>query len=113
MKKIALASAAMGGAALIAFGASGTFASFTDQATVTSSAVSAGSLEISATESATASIGGEDMAPGAKATRTFKLTNSGEGVTAVPSVQVLSIANQDDGCTSKSEEAVDECWTAA
>ena len=42
MKKIAIGAAAMGGAALIAFGASGTFASFNDVQSVTDQSAGAG-----------------------------------------------------------------------
>jgi hypothetical protein len=114
LKKIALVSAAMGGAALIAFGASGTFASFSDSQQLKTSAVSAGSLKISAEEAASTTVQGTNMAPGSTAVRVFKLTNSGAGVTATPTVQVLSIANMEDGCTSSSEEkSGDDCTNAS
>jgi Camelysin metallo-endopeptidase len=66
MKKIALASAAMGGAALIAFGASGTFAAFSDSET-TSAAAGAATLDLRA--GVTNAPSGEvalNMAPGDK-----------------------------------------------
>jgi predicted ribosomally synthesized peptide with SipW-like signal peptide len=64
VKKIVIASAAMGGAALIAFGASGTFAAFTDQQQITASA-GTGSIVLDmtkATDSASASV--SNLKPG-------------------------------------------------
>ncbi|WP_029431788.1 TasA family protein [Blastococcus sp. URHD0036] len=76
MKKIAIASAAMGGAALIAFGASGTFAEFTDEA-VSSSSAGAGTLVVTTTEDADTLVQSIQLAPGEKQRLAFPVQNGG------------------------------------
>lgn len=81
MKKIVLASAAMGGAALVAFGAAGTFASFTDSASSATSDAQAGTLFLvpsQANQEATAQAATvDDLAPGQEATYAFYVQNGG------------------------------------
>ncbi|MGY1739403.1 MULTISPECIES: TasA family protein [unclassified Blastococcus] len=109
MKKIAIASAAMGGAALIAFGASGTFAAFSDTDTVNNTAATAGSLVIDATGTTTTAMAGQRLVPGQSVERTFLVENDGQGVAGYPSAKVTKITNTEDGCTSTSEGQADDC----
>lgn len=80
MKKIVLASAAMGGAALVAFGASGTFAAFSDQASSGTEAAGAGTLYLSPGQTERQSAEGvvvEGLAPGDEVTYAFYVNNDG------------------------------------
>lgn len=111
MKKIALASAAMGGVALIAFGASGTFASFTDTGNLTSEA-GAGTLVLNASSpSATARVDAMSLRPGESAKYAYFIKNAGN----LPGTVDLSVAVTDaaDTCNTQSERDVDsDCASA-
>ncbi|MGY1772053.1 TasA family protein [Blastococcus sp. SYSU D00813] len=100
MKKIAIASAAMGGAALIAFGASGTFASFTDEAVTTGSA-GAGTLVITASESIQTDAQSVELAPGETTRLSFPVENGGSIDGSLSAVG--SVDEAPDGCESASE----------
>lgn len=105
MKKLALASAAIGGAALVAFGASGTFANFTDSATQNVEA-GAGTLVLnSAAPSGTPAAKAMALKPGESATFAYYVQNGGSmdaGLTAL-----ADVTDYEHGCSSNSEFAVD------
>ncbi len=109
MKKIAIASAAMGGAALIAFGASGTFAEFTDSGRTAGSA-GAGTLVLSASESIATEAESLGLAPGESTRLTFPVENAGsvDGLLTA----VGTVVDAADDCSSASEADVDDCETA-
>ncbi|WP_409329281.1 TasA family protein [Trujillonella humicola] len=100
MKKIAIASAAMGGVALIAFGAGGTFAAFSDTAE-TSGEVGAGTLVLSTTEEISTQARNLELAPGQSTLLAFPVQNGGN----LPGVLTAVAAIQDapDACDSASE----------
>jgi hypothetical protein len=76
MKKIALASAAMGGAALIAFGASGTFASFSDTATLSGQTAGADTFELAVGGGVVSTDQAElSLAPGESARYAYSIKN--------------------------------------
>jgi predicted ribosomally synthesized peptide with SipW-like signal peptide len=75
LKKIALASAAMGGAALIAFGASGTFASFSDSQTVSGNQAGSGTLTVSANRQAEVTTADVSIAPGSSSRQAYYVVN--------------------------------------
>lgn len=77
MKKIALAAAAMGGTALIAFGASGTFAAFSDTETIANQQAGADTFEL-AVDGGVVTAGAKEMSlsPGGSARYAYKITNS-------------------------------------
>lgn len=111
MKKLAIASAAMGGAALVAFGASGTFAAFTDADQVTSTA-GAGTLVLDATSrSATAPAEALDLNPGESASYAYWVKNAG---TLPGTLDVAAtVTDLEGGCASESELAADPTCDAA
>jgi hypothetical protein len=111
VKKIALAATAMGGTALIAFGASGTFAAFSDSTTQDVSAVAAGSVVVNSWDKTTAGMASTPLVPGQSVVRSYYVRNGGN-IAGLPSAQVLSLTNKDDGCTSNSEGAIDDCLNA-
>lgn len=105
MKKIALASAAMGGVALIAFGASGTFASFQDVETGTATA-SAGSMNLAIGEGQrTGTIPALGLNPGQSTTVAYWITNT--GTTAGTLTADLSATDEERGCQEPEKEAGD------
>lgn len=107
MKKIAIASAAMGGAALIAFGASGTFASFTDSSTESASA-GAGTLVITSFDQVVpVTAEALDLAPGEQTQYAYFLRNDGS-LPGNLTASVEDVSNLEDGCASASESAAEE-----
>ncbi|MGY1609344.1 TasA family protein [Geodermatophilus sp. SYSU D00700] len=108
MKKIALASAAMGGAALLAFGASGTFAALSDTTTQDVGTVAAGSVVVNTWDKTSANMASTPLTPGDSVVRSYYVQNGGS-VAGRPSAQVLNVTNVDDGCTSSSERSIDDC----
>jgi predicted ribosomally synthesized peptide with SipW-like signal peptide len=96
VKKLVIASVAMGGAALIAFGASGTFANFTDSSSVGNTA-GAGSIVLNAgSESATAAAQATTLQPGGTAQYAYFVENAGT-LPGMISAQ-LTIADKENGC---------------
>ena len=106
MKKIALASAAMGGVALIAFGASGTFASFTDTEAVTASA-GAGTLDLTVgsgpVATATAAMA---LTPGHSTTQSYWVNNAGT-VAGTLSADLSIVADDENLCAEPETESGD------
>jgi hypothetical protein len=109
VKKLVIASAAMGGAALIAFGASGTFASYNDQTVQNVGAVAADSVVVNSWDKTTAEMASTPLSPGDSVVRAYYVRNSGTAA-GRPNAQLLNVTNKDDGCTSESEKATyDDC----
>jgi predicted ribosomally synthesized peptide with SipW-like signal peptide len=109
MKKIALASAAMGGVALFAFGASGTFASFTDSEEVTATA-QAGTmdLQVGGKEAVrTADLG--TLNPGETKTVSYWIHN--EGSVAGTLLAGLAVTDAEWGCTGPEGQVAGEVCT--
>jgi predicted ribosomally synthesized peptide with SipW-like signal peptide len=105
MKKIALASAAMGGAALLAFGASGTFAAFTDAEQGTASA-SAGTMDLAVgAGQLTGKISSLGLNPGQGTTVSYWITNT--GTTAGALTADLSVTDEERGCQEPEKELLD------
>jgi predicted ribosomally synthesized peptide with SipW-like signal peptide len=106
MKKIALASAAMGGAALLAFGASGTFAAFQDTEQGTASA-SAGTMDLAVgAGQLTGTIPSLGLNPGQGTTVAYWVTNTGttDGTLAAD----LSVTDEERGCQEPEKELLDK-----
>jgi predicted ribosomally synthesized peptide with SipW-like signal peptide len=107
LKKIALASAAMGGVALIAFGASGTFASFTDTEAVTGSA-GAGTMDLTVTSgpvaTATAAMA---LNPGQSTTQSYWVNNAGT-VAGTLSADLSIVSDDENLCTEPESESGDQ-----
>jgi predicted ribosomally synthesized peptide with SipW-like signal peptide len=97
LKKIALASAAMGGAALLAFGASGTFAAFQDTASLTNEA-GAGTLVLDARNpSVTAPVDALSLKPGEKARFAYYVQNDGD-LAGTVDADFLNVVNNENEC---------------
>jgi predicted ribosomally synthesized peptide with SipW-like signal peptide len=96
VKKLVIASAAMGGAALIAFGASGTFAAFSDTASVANTA-GAGSIVLNA-DSPNATVPAQALAlkPGGTAQYAYFVQNSGSLPGNISAR--LAISDQENSC---------------
>lgn len=106
MKKIALASAAMGGAALIAFGANGTFAAFTDVEQGTASA-SAGTMDLTiGGGKQTGDISTLGMNPGQTTTVSYWVSNT--GTTAGTLTADLSVSDEERNCTEPEKGSGDK-----
>jgi predicted ribosomally synthesized peptide with SipW-like signal peptide len=104
LKKIALASAAMGGAALIAFGASGTFASFQDAETLTNEA-GAGTLVLDARNSSvTAPVDALTLNPGEKARFAYYVQNDGN-LAGTLDADFLNVINNENECVGPEKDA--------
>ncbi|MGK5169457.1 TasA family protein [Geodermatophilus sp. CPCC 205761] len=106
MKKIALTAAAMGGTALIAFGASGTFAAFQDTSALRNEA-GAGTLVLdSNTQSKAAALNVAKMQPGEGATYSYFVRNGGNlpGVISAGFV----VDDQEKGCLPVEDRAGDK-----
>ena len=98
MKKIALASAAMGGAALLAFGASGTFAAFQDTEQATAFA-GAGTLDLTVKGGSVAPpVISMALNPGQSTAHAYWLTNAGS-LAGVLDVTTAILENAENGCT--------------
>ncbi|SCX57203.1 SipW-cognate class signal peptide [Klenkia marina] len=112
MKKIVLASAAMGGAALVAFGAAGTFAAFSDQDQFQSQVAEAGTLFLELDDTVqTSGFDATNLAPGQSVTYTSYLENGG----SLPGTLRASydLTNNDETGCNRAEAAVDTtCGTA-
>jgi hypothetical protein len=106
MKKIALASAAMGGVALFAFGASGTFASLSDSNTQNLTA-RAGTLALGIDRPATMPTAAGNLAPGDSVVVPFYAKNTGSGVTGKVGVALDNRVNNENGCSSVSERTAE------
>lgn len=107
MKKIVLISAAMGGAALVAFGASGTFAELTDTSTNT---VNAGASTLSVWVGHDASVAAHagNLAPGESVVLPYYVKNAGStNVTANLGVALKNVVNHENKCSSTSELSAD------
>ncbi len=113
MKKIVLASAAMGGAALVAFGASGTFAAFSDSQTRESDPVATGTLLLEAGDVIDSSaFDASNLAPGQSVTYTSYVQNAGTLPGRLTNVFELSEDRELPGCNDN-EAAVDAtCGTS-
>lgn len=98
MKKIALAAAAMGGTALIAFGASGTFAAFSDTEQFETSA-GAGTLDL-VLEKGAVQGAAKPLAlnPGQATTQAFWISNAGNLAGKITAEAVV-LENAENGCT--------------
>jgi predicted ribosomally synthesized peptide with SipW-like signal peptide len=113
VKKLVIASAAMGGAALIAFGASGTFAAFSDQTSAAVSPVAAGTLSLSAGAVTSADLASGPLTPGDTVHRTYLIKNNSADTAGNAFFNVSQMVSKEDGCTSNTEKAADDCWTGA
>ncbi|MBN1093134.1 hypothetical protein JKP75_11575 [Blastococcus sp. TML/M2B] len=103
MKKIALASAAMGGVALIAFGASGTFAAFSSTQTVAGQKAGAETFELTV-GGGVVGTGDEHMslAPGGSARYAYEIKNA----SALPGKLSATVSVQDaENTRSDAEKA--------
>ncbi|KQS56829.1 hypothetical protein ASG36_17535 [Geodermatophilus sp. Leaf369] len=107
MKKIVLASAAMGGAALVAFGASGTFAAFSDTGSATVPAAQAGTLFLqeSSPTATTTGLNVNNLAPGDVVTYYTAIRNAGS-LPGFISGRIVSETQRENGCVG-GEEVVD------
>lgn len=106
MKKIAIASAAMGGAALLAFGASGTFAAFSDSEQQTAAA-GAGELVLRTVgQAATPAAEATNLQPGRSATYAYFLRNGGTLDGALTAT--TSVTDAENGCSSDSEREAEQ-----
>jgi|1186.fasta_scaffold60337_1 hypothetical protein len=106
MKKIVIGAAAMGGAALIAFGASGTFAAVSDTSTQNLSA-GAGTLTVGIDRPATAPASAGNLAPGGSVVVPFFVKNTGNNVTGRVGVALGGVKNQENSCSSVSERTAE------
>jgi predicted ribosomally synthesized peptide with SipW-like signal peptide len=98
LKKIALASAAMGGVALIAFGASGTFAAFQDTEQISASA-GAGTLDLVLNGAPVAGAANAlKLNPGQSTTQAFWIANPGT-LAGTVSADAVVLENAENGCT--------------
>jgi hypothetical protein len=106
MKKLVIGAAAMGGAALIAFGTSGTFAAFNDTASLANE-TGAGTLVLDASSSPTATAPAQAMnlKPGEKATYAYFVANG--GTLAGTATASTSVTDWEHGCSSASERTDD------
>jgi hypothetical protein len=109
VKKIVLASAAMGGAALVAFGAAGTFAAYSDQQDVVSQEASAGTLLVEVGGNVSAPTQAQDLAPGDTAVFSYFVENAGKGVTGNLGGSIVDVVDYEDGCTDPERRAFDPC----
>lgn len=109
MKKIVLASAAMGGAALVAFGAAGTFAAYSDRQDVVSQEASAGTLLVEVGGNVSAPAQAQDLAPGETAVFSYFVENAGTGVTGHLGGSIVDVVDYEDGCTDPERRAFDPC----
>jgi hypothetical protein len=99
VKKLVIASAAMGGAALIAFGASGTFANFTDSASLGGGA-GAGTLVLNASggpAAAVANVTAPGLRPGQSKSYSYYFANAGDMAGTV-SLQLANLKDADNDC---------------
>jgi predicted ribosomally synthesized peptide with SipW-like signal peptide len=113
MKKIALASAAMGGAALLAFGASGTFASFQDQQQVTASA-GAGSIVLDlqkATGSAAAVV--SNLTPGSTTPTQYAYWVQNDGTLPGTITAAVTVVDNENGCVGPEDNGLDSTCAGA
>jgi hypothetical protein len=106
MKKIVIGAAAMGGAALIAFGASGTFAALSDTSTETLSA-GAGTLTVGVDHPASAPAQAGNLAPGDNVVVPFFVKNNGNNVTGKVGVALSAVKDQENSCSSVSERTAE------
>lgn len=106
MKKLVLTSAAMGGAALIVFGASGTFAAFSDTAAADAGA-GAGTLTVAVDESAAATVDTGSLAPGETVVIPFRVLNESESITGLLGGSVTDVVNLENGCNDPEQAAGD------
>jgi len=100
VKKIVLASAAMGGAALVAFGASGTFAAFSDQTASDIATAGAGALFLSpdGTVQTTTASSATNLAPGDTTVYRFYVQNDGSLSGKLTNTFKL-LTDLENGCT--------------
>jgi Camelysin metallo-endopeptidase len=106
MKKLVIGATAMGGAALIAFGASGTFAAVSDTSTENLSA-GAGTLTVGIDRPATAPASAGNLAPGGSVVVPFFVKNTGNNVTGKVGVALGGVKNQENSCSSVSERTAE------
>jgi hypothetical protein len=106
MKKIALAAAAMGGTALIAFGASGTFAAFSDTEQATATA-GAGTLDLAVAGGQVATApAAVSLSPGQSTQLAYWVNNVGSvGGTLTAGVSLLE--NAENNCSEPETESGD------
>lgn len=110
MKKIVIAAAAMGGAALVAFGASGTFAAFSDQQQVTAAA-GAGTLVLgTSVKQATTAPSNVSLMPGENAAYAYYVQNGG----SLPGVlrTTITLTDQENNCLQPEKDAGDTTCNA-
>ncbi|MGY1688046.1 TasA family protein [Geodermatophilus sp. SYSU D00867] len=110
MKKIALAAAAMGGAALVAFGAGGTFAAFQDSEQATSAA-GAGTLDL-VLDAAPTQTAPKPLAlnPGQSTTQAFWIANTGS-LPGMLSADAVVQQNAENDCTEPERQVDGSCGT--
>jgi hypothetical protein len=111
VKKLIIVSAAMGGAALIAFGASGTFAAFNDTGNITSAA-GAGTLVLTAdAPDVTAPSTALHLQPGESASFAYFVKNAGDmdGFLGAS----VTVTDQENGCSGSEVSADAGCVSPA
>jgi hypothetical protein len=106
VKKIVIAAAAMGGAALVAFGASGTFAAFSDSSTQ-SLAAGAGSLRLNIDRPATAPVEAGNLNPGQSVVVPFYVQNIGNNITGKVGVKLTKVVDNENSCSTVSERSAE------
>jgi hypothetical protein len=107
VKKIALAAAAMGGTALIAFGASGTFAAFSDTEQATASA-GAGSLDLTVSGApVTTAPAAMALNPGQSTTQAYWINNAGT-MAGTLSADLAVVENAENSCAEPETESGDK-----
>jgi hypothetical protein len=113
VKKIAIAAAAMGGTALIAFGASGTFAAFTDSEQATAAA-GAGTLDL---QVGGGTVSGDveafNLNPNESTTISYWVNNVGT-VAGNLAAKLKVVQDAENGCNDPEREADDSCteWSS-
>jgi hypothetical protein len=109
VKKIVIAAAAMGGAALVAFGASGTFAAFTSQQEITASA-GAGTVVLDMTKgvgSAGAQV--SDLKPGDLTPTRYAYWVQNSGTLAATISAAVTVVDNENGCVGPEEGLDNTC----
>lgn len=112
MKKLVLASTALGGAALVVFGASGTFAAFSDSSVQQTPTAEAGTLFVEGSEVVESSaFDTGNLAPGQSVTYVSTLTNGGTVDGQLTGVFELAL-DRENGCTPAEAPVDSSCGTA-
>ncbi|MGY1616823.1 hypothetical protein ACI797_08760 [Geodermatophilus sp. SYSU D00691] len=107
MKKIVLAATAMGGAALVAFGASGTFAAFNAEETL-STEVGSGQFTLNTGQSTTANVDPADLNPGQSVDLAYFVANNKDSdFNGVLKASFGNLKSWEHGCLDPESDAGD------